>query len=180
MTSHYLNQWWSVYWCIYASLGLSELRTKPFISSLLSCREVASPNMLCWIYFGKHIDIFAFSTISLYKDGTGSWNLYPGKITTYLSYIVMLSITVSSGDHHCIPNHWQLYCFVTAHSVYHQRNTKAPYCWSFQRGIHRWLVDSPHKGPVRWKAIPCHNIIKAFIMFMSGDPQMLLWPHAGG
>ena len=26
-TSHYLNQWWLVYWRIYASLGLSELRT---------------------------------------------------------------------------------------------------------------------------------------------------------
>ena len=26
-TSHYLNQWWLVYWCIYASLGLNELIT---------------------------------------------------------------------------------------------------------------------------------------------------------
>ena len=25
-TSHYLNQWWLVYWRIYASLGLNELR----------------------------------------------------------------------------------------------------------------------------------------------------------
>ena len=24
-TSHYLNQWWLVYWCIHASLGLNEL-----------------------------------------------------------------------------------------------------------------------------------------------------------
>ena len=24
-TSHYLNQWWLIYWCIYASLGLNEL-----------------------------------------------------------------------------------------------------------------------------------------------------------
>ena len=24
-TSHYLNQWWLVYWCIYASLGFAEL-----------------------------------------------------------------------------------------------------------------------------------------------------------
>ena len=24
-TSHYLNQWWLVYWCIYSSLGLNEL-----------------------------------------------------------------------------------------------------------------------------------------------------------
>ena len=26
-TSHYLNQWWLVYWRIYASLGLNELKT---------------------------------------------------------------------------------------------------------------------------------------------------------
>ena len=26
VTTHCLNQWWLVYWCIYASLGLSELR----------------------------------------------------------------------------------------------------------------------------------------------------------
>ena len=26
-TSHYLNQWWLVYWRIYTSLGLNELRT---------------------------------------------------------------------------------------------------------------------------------------------------------
>ena len=25
-TSHYLNQWWLVYWCIYVSLGLNSLR----------------------------------------------------------------------------------------------------------------------------------------------------------
>ena len=25
-TSHYLNQWWLVYWCIYASLSLNELK----------------------------------------------------------------------------------------------------------------------------------------------------------
>ena len=26
---------------------------------------------------------------------------------------------------------------------------------TFVRGIHRWLVDSPHKGPVMQKAFPC-------------------------
>ena len=25
-----------------------------------------------------------------------------------------------------------------------------PYYWPFVRGIHRWPVDSPHKGPVIW------------------------------
>ena len=27
-TSHYLNQWWLVYWCIYVSLGLNELKKR--------------------------------------------------------------------------------------------------------------------------------------------------------
>ena len=30
VTSHYLNQWWLVYWCIYASLGLNEYFNKAF------------------------------------------------------------------------------------------------------------------------------------------------------
>ena len=30
-TSHYLNQWWLVYWCIYASLGLNELMAVMFL-----------------------------------------------------------------------------------------------------------------------------------------------------
>ena len=30
-TSHYLNQWWLVYWRIYASLGLDELREHGYV-----------------------------------------------------------------------------------------------------------------------------------------------------
>ena len=33
-TSHYLNQWWSVYWRIYASLGLNELNPFRFKNTL--------------------------------------------------------------------------------------------------------------------------------------------------
>ena len=29
----------------------------------------------------------------------------------------------------------------------------------FARGIHRWPVDSPHKGPVTWKMFPFDDII---------------------
>ena len=32
MPSHYLNQWWFVYWRIYASLGLNELTPKPAVT----------------------------------------------------------------------------------------------------------------------------------------------------
>ena len=34
----------------------------------------------------------------------------------------------------------------------------APHYWPFVRGIHWWPVDSPHKGPVMWKALPCHDV----------------------
>ena len=38
-------------------------------------------------------------------------------------------------------------------------NIKVQHYWPFVRGIHQWLVDSPHKGPVTWKAFPCHDIM---------------------
>ena len=30
---------------------------------------------------------------------------------------------------------------------------------AFVRGIHRWLVNSPHKGPVAWKMFPFDDVI---------------------
>ena len=30
---------------------------------------------------------------------------------------------------------------------------------AFVRGIHRWLVNSPHKGPVTWKMFPFDDVI---------------------
>ena len=46
-TSHYLNQWWSFYWCIYASLGVNELTTvfkmADKISQQIECDIWVSP-----------------------------------------------------------------------------------------------------------------------------------------
>ena len=41
---------------------------------------------------------------------------------------------------------------------------KAPYYWSFVRGIHRSPVDSSHKGPVMLKASPWHNAVMILIV----------------
>ena len=40
----------------------------------------------------------------------------------------------------------------------HQRKYKNPRNWPFERGIHRWPVDSPHKGPVTRKAFQCDDV----------------------
>ena len=39
------------------------------------------------------------------------------------------------------------------------KNIKPPRYWPFVRGIHRWPVDSPHKGPVTWKLFPLDDVI---------------------
>ena len=41
-------------------------------------------------------------------------------------------------------------------------NTKGPHYWPIVRGIHWSLVDSPHNGPVMWKAFPCHDGIMPY------------------
>ena len=38
-------------------------------------------------------------------------------------------------------------------------NIKAPCHWPFVRGIHRWSVNSPHKGPVTRKKLPFDDVI---------------------
>ena len=38
-------------------------------------------------------------------------------------------------------------------------NIKASHYWSFARGIHRWPVDSPHKGPAIGKAFLFYDVI---------------------
>ena len=40
-----------------------------------------------------------------------------------------------------------------------QRKHQTPALLAFVRGIHRWPVNSPHKGPVMWKMFPFDDII---------------------
>ena len=52
----------------------------------------------------------------------------------------------------------------------YQRKHKSCTSLAFVRGIHRWPVNSPHKGPVTWKIFPFDDVI------MSKDLTKL---HAG-
>ena len=55
--------------------------------------------------------------------------------------------------HYIISNHWQLESFFNGLFKLTTKNTKALHCWPFVRGIHQWLVDSPHKRPVMQKKV---------------------------
>ena len=39
--------------------------------------------------------------------------------------------------------------------AWHQRKLQSPCYWPFVRETHRWPVDSHHKWPVTWVALPC-------------------------
>ena len=45
--------------------------------------------------------------------------------------------------------------------VVYKRKHKNLHYRPFVRGIHRWLVDSPLWGPVKWEAFPCADVILA-------------------
>ena len=40
-----------------------------------------------------------------------------------------------------------------------QRKHQSSASLAFVRGIHRWPVNSPHKGPVTWKMLPFDDVI---------------------
>ena len=54
-----------------------------------------------------------------------------------------------------------------------QRKYQSSALLAFVRGIHQWLVNSPHKGPVTWKMFPFDDIIMNPILLKCHRSQ---WP----
>ena len=66
-TSHYLNQWWLIYWCIYASLGLNELIQKRHNSSALAMELSLLHKGISRISKCMHIFVVAFFFFFFFK-----------------------------------------------------------------------------------------------------------------
>ena len=67
--------------------------------------------------------------------------------------------------HDCLPNR-----LLGANQRKHQSSASL----AFVRGIHRWPVNSPHKGPVMRKRFPFHDIIMTYDL--SKQPHGTVWP----
>ena len=52
--------------------------------------------------------------------------------------------------------------YSTVYSGADQRKHQSSASLSFMRGIHRWPVNSPHKGPVTRKMFPFDDVIMSF------------------
>ena len=49
--------------------------------------------------------------------------------------------------------------YATVYSGTDQRKHQSPASLAFVRGIHRWPVNFPHKGPVTRKIVPFDDVI---------------------
>ena len=80
-----------------------------------------------------------------------------------LAQLVSRRPTTSSQWRHnerdSVSNHLRLDCL----SGTDQRNHQSSASLAFVRGIHRWPVNSPHKGPVTQKMFPFDDVIMCFL-----------------
>ena len=89
----------------------------------------------------------------------GSIDLCWCKCRVETPYDTVYYITVSSNDRHGVANHRSIEClFNSLFRLTTKKHQSSHYC-PFVRGIHRWPVDSPHKGPVTPKMFPFGDII---------------------
>ena len=102
-TSHYLNQWWLVYRCIYASLGLNELKVvnSGTVSNYYDFCEAKTDAVTLMIYQSKHINCLP-SFVEWYETQQKSiWNLIAGEcnITLFTLGTLMASAAVDVINH---------------------------------------------------------------------------------
>ena len=57
---------------------------------------------------------------------------------------------------HDVSNHRRLDCFLNR---LFRRRLKKPASLAVVKGVHRWPVDSPHKGPLSWEMFPFDDVI---------------------
>ena len=71
-------------------------------------------------------------------------------------------ITMVSHERHVVSNHRSFNCLFNSLCGSTSNKHQIPHYWSFVRVIHRWPVNSSHKGPVTRKKLPFDNVIMLF------------------
>ena len=79
-------------------------------------------------------------------------------------------ITVTSNERHVVSNHQSFYCLFDSLCGPTPKKHQSPRYWPFVSGIHRWPVNSPHKGPVPREKLPFDDVIM-------GVPHCTLQAH---
>ena len=85
---------------------------------------------------------------------------------------------VIMGTMACASNHQPHDCLLNRSSGADQRKHQSSASLAFVRGIHLWLVNSPHKEPVMRKMFPFDDVIMNslnMLSFICHHSQQFLW-----
>ena len=149
--SHYLNQCWLI---VNWTPG-NKFKRSFNQNSIISIQEYSFENVVCQI--GSH---FVQGEMSLKdrqcmysKQSTTRWRAYSMRhVTPLVPYMLIRFITLTS----CWAR-WRLkspasrlFALLFVRAQIKEKNQSST-SLAFVRGIHRWPMDSPHKGPVTLK-----------------------------
>ena len=104
--------------------------------------------VLCFALTGVYYQVPVMCFINLYSPGL-SRGL--GEIRKHHNYVIMKAMASQ------ITSLTIVYSSVYLAQI--KENINAPRHWAFVRGIHRWPVNSPHRGPVTRKMLPFYDVI---------------------
>ena len=109
-------------------------------------------------FIGNHTSLSVIqSSIVLHKDVAKGHARY---FLTYYGDVIMSAMTSQITS-----------LTIVCSNVYSgadQRKHQSSASWGFVRGIHRWPVNSPHKGPVTRKRFPFDDVIMILRLEQNG------------
>ena len=85
---------------------------------------------------------------------------------------------MTSHERHVASNHRSFQCLYNNLCGPTSMRHQSPYHWPFVRGIHRWAVNSPRKGPVTWKKTSIwwrHHVIVYGLPWMKTVWSLITW-----
>ena len=82
---------------------------------------------------------------------------------------------MTSHERHVDTNHWSFHCLFNSLCRPTSKKHQILHCWPFVRGIHRWPVNSPHKGPVMRKKLPFDMLIEILPSYCSAVCDIMLY-----
>ena len=123
--------------------------------------------------------VFSFLRVSRNVD----WRLFLS-VTTYRRHVPPVTRTWKAQIHYSDVTMRATASLITGVSIVYstvysgadQRKHQSSASLAFVRGIHRWPVNSPHKGPVTRKMFPLDDVIMLADIQCKNTVINILWP----
>ena len=119
----------------------------------VNCRQTLMKS-LCFVN-GKQGSFWGWAQTM--RGGVTNW-LRPYTEWSWQNGGATFSLQWRHNERDSVSNHVSIVCSTFCSGV-DQRKHQSSASLAFVRGIHRWPVDSPHKGPLTRQMFPFHDVI---------------------